>query len=44
MSSKSKIEETSMNDDELYEGSKERKEFAGAASGELRTHAKGNKR
>ena len=42
MSSKSEIEETGMNDDELYEGSKEGKEFA--ASGELRTHAKGKKR
>ena len=36
MSSKSEIEETGMNDDELYEGSKERQEFEGAASGEIK--------
>ena len=36
MSSKSEIEETGMNDDELYEGSKERHEFEGTASGEIK--------
>ena len=36
MSSKSEIEETGMNDDELNEGSKERQEFEGAASGEIK--------
>ena len=36
MSSKSEIEETGMNGDELYEGSKDRQEFKGAASGEIK--------
>ena len=36
MSSKSEIDETGMNDDELYEGSKERQEFEGAACGEIK--------
>ena len=35
MSSKSEIEETGMNDNELYEGSKERQEVEGAAYGEI---------
>ena len=34
MSTKSEIEVTGMNDDELVEGAKERQEFEGWASGE----------
>ena len=36
MSSKSEIKETSMFDDELYEGSKELQGFEGAASGGIK--------
>ena len=36
MSTKSEIEVTGMNDDELVEGAKERQEFEGSASGEIK--------